>query len=569
MALLTPPTSAIALLVDYLRQERVEYVFGIPGGPIMPLYAALYDQGGIRPILAKHEEGAALMADGYARASGRFGVCCTTSGPGATNALTGIAVANADHVPVLLLTAQVSTQHFGRGAFQECGPEEMNVVELFRPVTKWSTMLQHPSRMADTIRRAIRVMTSGRPGPVHINLPINFVSQPVSDAVMPRADYSIGGKLFDRESVKEAARVLLGARRPAILAGQGVNLSGAWHPLRSLAERLSMPVATTFKAKGALPEDHPLSLGVFGLSGSPRAADHLLSPETDVVLVAGSSLGEVSSFGWDERLADKTLLQIDVDAGMIGRGHPVRVGLVGDATTVLIEMLYQVERELRLHPELEPSREAPAPPPPRPRLAPAPGGRLKPQAILAELREALPRDTVLFVDNGTIRLWSAEHFPVYREGCFFVNMGLASMGFAVAGSIGGALARPGVPVVALVGDAAFAMNGMEVHTAVEHDVPVIWVVVNNGGHGMIYHGERMQFGGRFVSSVFREPIDVAGLARAMRARAFRVAGSGELGDAVREALAAGAPAVIDVAADLSEAPPMASRVRALQREVAA
>lgn len=565
---MTQTTSAISLLLKYLRQEGVEFIFGIPGGPIMPLYAAIYESGGIRPILAKHEEGAAFMADGYARASGRFGVCCTTSGPGATNALTGIAVAHADHVPVLLLTAQVSTQQFGRGAFQECGPEAMNVVELFRPVTKWSTMLPHPARMGDTIRQAIRVMTSGRPGPVHINLPINFVSQPVTDQVMAPARYRLGGKLFDRESVKEAARRLLAARRPVILAGQGVNLSRAWHPLRTLAERLCIPVATTFKAKGAFPEDHELSLGVFGLSGSARAADVVLSEETDLVLVAGSSFGEVSSFGWDKRLARKTVLQIDVDPECIGRHHGVEVGLVGDATTILIEILYQLERELRLRPALEPRRDAPLRLVDRPVVS-VPGAPLKPQEVLRELREALPRDSIVFVDNGTIRLWTAQHFPVYEEGCFFVNMGLASMGFAVAGAIGGKLAHPNRPVVALVGDAAFAMNGMEVHTAVEHDVPVIWVVINNGGHGMIYHGERMQFGGKFVSSVFRQPIDIAGIARAMRARSVRVEHPGELGDVIRQAILAGGPAVIDVTTELSEAPPMGSRVQALEREIAA
>jgi acetolactate synthase-1/2/3 large subunit len=189
--------------------------------------------------------------------------------------------------------------------------------------------------------------------------------------------------------------------------------------------------------------------------------------------------------------------------------------------------------------------------------------------VLRELRQALPRDAAVFVDNGTIRLWSAQHFPVYAESCFFVNMGMASMGYAVAGSIGGQLARPDRPVVALCGDAAFAMNGMEVHTAVEHDAPVLWVVVNNGGLGMIHHGARMQFGRDFDWTEFREPIDAAAVASAVGADAYRANRPGELEDAVREALSRRRPAVVDVAVEMAEAPPMGARVKALDRDLMA
>jgi acetolactate synthase-1/2/3 large subunit len=196
-------------------------------------------------------------------------------------------------------------------------------------------------------------------------------------------------------------------------------------------------------------------------------------------------------------------------------------------------------------------------------------GRYRPDLLLAELRDALPRDALLFVDNGTIRTWAAGHFPVYQEGSFFVNMGLASMGYAVAASIGGALARPGKAVVALVGDGAFAMNGMEVHTAVENSVPVLWVVANNGGLGMIYHGSKMQFGSPYPGSLYNEPIDAAGLGAAMGARSFKAGRPGELGQAVRAALRLGVPAVIDAAVDMQMPPPMGGRVRTLQREAAA
>ncbi|MBI2363107.1 MAG: thiamine pyrophosphate-binding protein, partial [Elusimicrobia bacterium] len=260
-------TTVVRLLLRYLEAEGVRHVFGIPGGPIISLYEALAGHPSIRPVLAKHEGGAAFMADAYARVSGGIGVCCTTAGPGATNALTGLAVAHADHSPVLLLTAQVPTHQFGRGAFQESSPERSDIVAMFRPVTKWSTMLQHPDAAGGVVRQALRLMTSGCPGPVHINLPCNFATQPVPDDLVPSRRFRPPSRPFDRGAVTDAARLLLAARRPVILAGHGVNLSRAAGPLRELAERFAVPVAATFKAKGVLPEDHPLSLGVFSDSG--------------------------------------------------------------------------------------------------------------------------------------------------------------------------------------------------------------------------------------------------------------------------------------------------------------
>ena len=560
---------AVHVLLDYLEREGVDHVFGIPGGPIIPLYEAMYARGKITPVLAKHEGGAAFMADAYARSTGRIGVCCTTTGPGATNALTGIAVAHADHIPVLLLTAQVPTHQFGMGAFQESSPEISDLVALFKPITKWSTMLHHPSRMGATARAALRIMQTGRPGPVHLSLPLDYISQPVEDEFLEPARYRSVSASFDRASVREAVERLLEARSPAILAGSGVNSSRAWTALRGFAERLGIPVATSFRAKGCLPEDHPLSLGVLGPSGSPAVRERLLGSETDLLLVVGSSLGEVSSCGFDPRLARKTLLQIDIEPSVLGRNFPVAVALPGDARSILVEMLFEVERRPSVKiwpPAALPSLPAIAKPVPS--IARAAEG-LEPQALLRELRQALPRDAMLFVDNGSIRSWVGQHFPIYQENSFFVNMGLASMGYAVAGAVGAQLACPERTIVALAGDASFAMNGTEVHTAVEYGAPVIWVVVNNGGHGMIYHGERALYGGKFHSSVFRRRLDVATLARGLGAASYRVERPGELAGALAAARAARAPAVIDVLTLLGDAPPMGARVRTIQRELVA
>ncbi|MBI5623433.1 MAG: thiamine pyrophosphate-binding protein [Elusimicrobia bacterium] len=559
------------LILEHLEAEGVRHIFGIPGGPLMPLYEALHDRGAIKPVLAKHEEGAAFMADAYARVSGRFGVCCATTGPGATNALTGIAAAWADHIPVLLLTAQVPTRHFGRGAFQESGPQSVDVVSLYRPVTKWSAMIPHPERTGTFVRTALRMLQTGRPGPVHLNLPYDFLTQRVEAESAEEPGCRRREETFDRSAVKAAAAALIQARRPVILAGNGVNLGRAWKPLAELAKRFNIPVATTFKAKGAFPEGHPLSLGVFSQSGDPAVREFVAGYGTDVLLVVGTGLGEASSCGWDCRFLDKRLLQVDIDSEVIGRNFPVHVALTGDAGTVLRELCFQLERELG------PGQRRPVPldlPSARVSLAgaaePAASGPvcLSPRTVMRELRSALPEDAVVFVDNGSIRTWAGRYFPVPREGCFFVNMGLASMGYAVAGCIGGKLAEPKRVVVALVGDAAFAMNGMEVHTAVEYGIPVIWVVANNGGHGMIYHGERLQFHGKFCSSIFKERLRISSIAAALGAASILVERPGELAKAVRRALEARKPCVIEVAMDLAEVPPMGARVEALQREAA-
>jgi len=564
---------AVEVLLRYLEGEGVTCVFGIPGGPLMPFYEALAARQKIRPILARHEEGAAFMADGYARVSGRLGVCCATTGPGATNALTGIACARRDSVPVLLLTAQIATAAFGKGAAQESSPFGIDTVDLYKSVTKASVLLIAAEKTPDMARHLLRAAQSGRPGPIHLSLPADLMKRPVPADIRTTAQYRPQHELFDRKAVKEAAGLLLRARRPAILAGYGVHLARAYPELRNLAERLRLPVATTQKGKSVFPEDHVLSLGVFGFAGSPQAEAALLSPDTDLLLAIGTSLGELATHGWDPRLAaDRKLLQIDVDPGEIGKNYPVDVGLLGDARRVLTELLYQVERDVRWMdnpPDLEYRLSAV-------RVGKATNPRvleaekwddasvpLKPQRVVSELRRALPDDAILFSDIGNSMAWALHYYITRQPGTFFVNMGFGAMGHGVAAPIGGKIAAPDRPVAALVGDAAFAMNGMEVHTAVENKVPVIWVVMNNGGHGMVRLGEKRQFGGRLDTASFSQPLDVAKMAEAMGALAFLAERPGDVENAVHQALAAQHPAVIDVRIDPAEEPPMGRRFETL------
>lgn len=566
---------AVQLLLKYLEAEDVKYIFGIPGGPLMPLYEAIYELGRIKPILAKHEQGAAFMADSYARVSGGLGVCCATTGPGATNLLTGVTCAYADSIPLLVLTAQIATGAFGKGAVQESTPYGVDVVEMFKPVTKMSSMLVSGEKMADTIRLALRTALTGRRGPVHLSLPADLMKKLVPIDLVPPKHYRTTTAAVDRDAVLRASQHLLRAKHPGILAGHGVNLSGAHAELRALAEKLAIPVATSPKAKGAFPEDHLLSLGVFGFAGSPRADGYFLSEETDTLLVVGSSLGEFSTHTWDRRLQPTTLIQIDIDPREIGKNYATTVGIVGDAKACLKELNGQLERDLGwkdnaaeivstrqeavrgfkekiprcMAPEKLLSDETP----------------IKPQRLIHEMRQWLPEDTLLFVDIGNAIAWSVHYFPICVANTFYLNLGMASMGHAVAGVIGGKLAAPDRPVVALVGDAAFAMNGMEIHSAVENRLPIIWIVINNKGHGMVYHGERVQFGGKFVSSRFRVPLDIAAIAQGLGAQTFRVEKPEDIAKSLRAALSATGPVVLDVQIDPEELPPMRLRIEALDK----
>jgi len=567
----TSGTTIAEVLLDYLEIEQVEYIFGVPGASLTPIYEALLERTRIKQILAKHEEGAALMAMGYARVSKKIGVCCATTGPGGTNALTGIAAAYADSIPVLLITGQTATQFFGRGAFQESSPFGIDFVQLFKPVTKFSAMLQNTERFPGLLHQAIRTALTGRPGPVHINLPADFLKESIAAPQLTPANYRPVGRVVDRSAITDAARLLVEAERPAILVGHGASLSGATEELNRLAGRLRVPVATTPKAKGVFPENHPLSLGVFGFAGHTHAETYLLGSNVDVLLVVGTSMGEWSTSAWSSRLQPtRGLIQVDIEPSVIGRNYPVEVGIVGDARTALAEVHHAVTAMLIERGESREGRD------PLATLresvsrhfgfeyADEDSRPIKPQLLVKALQHLMPEDGLLFVDIGNAMSWAGHYYESRHPHTYFVALGLAAMGSALAGAVGGQLAAPDKVVVSLVGDSAFAMNGTEVHTAVESNAPVIWIVLNDGGHGMIMHGETLLLGRHLEACRFRVPLDISGLGAALGARSFRVDTVNAFRQAFQEALEARAPCVIEAMVDPMEVPrTLSRRVRTL------
>ncbi|GHO61916.1 acetolactate synthase [Ktedonobacter sp. SOSP1-52] len=553
--------SAIHVLLQALEEIGVKHIFGVPGGPLVPLFEALAERQHIQPVLAKHEEGAAFMAEGYARVRGGLGVCCGTSGPGATNALTGIASANSDSIPVLALTAQVATSVFGKGGLQDSssGNRTADVVDIYRSATKLSLMLQNSQQMQHMARRMIRTALTGRPGAVHLNLPADIVKQPAPDDGLPTTlFFTRSTSTGDLAAIQKVARILRDAKRPAIFAGHGISVSRAWSQLQRVAETLQIPVATTLKGKSAFPERHPLSLGVFGFGGHPLAETYLYAEDVDVLLIIGTSLGEFQTNGWDPRLAPshRTIIQIDLDPLAIGNIYPVNHGIVGDAKAVLKVLAATLTGLIPASRDSVSALDRLRKTIPRYYNAKALQGDaslLKPQALVAKMNEVLPDNTLLFVDNGNCLSWAGQFYEARRPGTVFFATNTASMGYAVAASIGGKIAAPDKPVVALLGDGAFGMHGIEVHTAADYNIPIIWVVLNNGGHGMVYNGEKLLNGTSYLT-IFDKPLNVSGIANAAGVSAVRITSLDKFEDSLRQAIDARVPCVIEAMVDLEEVP---------------
>ncbi|MBI5749615.1 MAG: thiamine pyrophosphate-binding protein, partial [Nitrospinae bacterium] len=585
--------TAAELIIKYLEEMGVRYIFGIPGGALEPLYDAINKSERIEAVLPKHEEGASFMADGYSRVSNMLGVCCATTGPGSTNLITGIASSYADSIPVLTITAQVPTRSFGKGALQESTYDGINIVEIFRHFTKFSAMVITPEKTGEMLRQALRIALSGRRGPVHLNIPMDVMREDVDEEVIPHDKFIPHTMYFDRYSIKMAATLLLNAKKPAILLGNGTLISGAVDEVIKFAEMLSIPVVTTPKAKGAFPENHDLSLGVFGLGGSPQAEGYLLNeelrikneelnstlntqhstlPRVDVLLAIGTSFNEWGSNAWDKRLIpENAMIQVDIDPYEFGKNYPFEVDLIGDAKTIIREMTYELERQIEKLPplmqrKLKERRKA--------AIEELHGFKgqisrhldvekmgsdtipLKPQRLMKDLRDSLPQDTIFFTDIGNNLVWALHYLDIYKPYTFFAGLGFASMGYGVAAAVGGKFAAPDRPVVAIVGDGGFLMNGMEVATAINYNKQIIWVVENNSELGMVSHGRRLA-GMKHTNAAEFGQVDFVKIAEGLGARGVRVTKPGEINRKfMDDIIATGKSTVIDVMIDRNEVPPL-------------
>lgn len=545
------------VILQALADAGAEYLFGVPGGPLLPLYEELAEAGGkgVVPVLAKHEEGAAFMAEGYAQVSGQLGAACGTTGPGAMNALTALASATSDFVPLLFLSGQVARSAVGHGSLQDSsgGTWSTDVVAALRPATKLSMGVADATQLPVLLDHAIAAATVGLPGAAHLNIPADVLAASVPETATRPITRSRGEArgVPDSATLNRLAEALDSSRHPVILAGQGAKRSGAGTEITALAETLQAPVATTLKGKGTMDERHRLALGVFGFGGTAAARDAVFAEDVDLVLVVGSSLGELATFSWDPRLAaGRIFAHIDADPSAIGNNYRVDLPACGDAKATIRELLAILGQD---RPEPSVPRQVPSR-----AVAMADDLQqghevLQSSAVVARLSELLPAETILFVDNGNSLSWAGQYFQARHPGQIHFSLNTGSMGYAVAAAIGGKLAAPDRPVVALAGDAAFAMHGMEVHTAAENGVPVIWVVLNNGGHAMVGNVQQMLFA-RTSQALFRQSLDAAAIAGGLGAATHRVQTLAELDDAVGAALQAAGPCLIDTRVDFNEVP---------------
>jgi acetolactate synthase-1/2/3 large subunit len=526
-------------LARVLLAGGIEAAFGVPGGQTLPFYAATQKHG-LRHVMMRDERAAACAADAYARISGRVGVCDATVGPGVTNLVSGLAEAFASSIPVLAIIADVPTD-WGHLRRRSVASQAMDQQALLAPVSKWIARVERSSVFDEMLDQALRVATSGRPGPVVLEIPDDVFQEPVQETRrIEREAFSYPRlRAAPAEDVLErAAELIARARRPLLLCGGGVPISGACAEVAQLAEASGIPVATTLNGKGSIDERHPLSAGVVGVFGNVRGgrALHL----ADLVIALGSKLDQLSTFNWRLPRPDQKLVHIDVDAEEIGRSIPVELGVVADARSAAVQLAERLKgRSLALESgwlEGVSATGQPGTAPDDPHIAP--------ERVVQQISDLLGPEDLLLCDASLASGWGAQHFRVKRPGRGFIApRGLAGIGWAGGAAIGAHLGgAPGQRLVCLAGDGGWAYSLSEIETAVRHALPITYVVLNNSSLGWIRHTQ--QHKGMPDTADFGN-VDFAGVARAMGAQAESVTREDEIQPALVRALAHAGPYLLD------------------------
>ena len=558
------------IILEYLIRQKIPYMFGVCGHGVLGFLDAAYDRRDEITTVTTHDESVAgFMADAYFRVTGEPVATYTSCGPGSVNLVLALASAFQDSSAFLAITGNVPTQHFNRGPFQETGRFfQGDFTSVVRPYVKRSYQAFRPEMLPQTMRQAHALMLTGRPGPVHIDVPLNvFVEE--TDLEVPDVETWKGAVSArpgaDPDMVRRAADLLLGGARPVIVAGNGVLLSKASEELTAVAETMSIPVITTPLGKGAIDERHELCLGPTGRNGTLAA--NRAARNSDVLLAVGTRFDDRSTSGWipgvTYQIPPTRLIHVDIDPQEIGKNYPPELGITADAGVFLRQLLDVVNgrdttdshdrtswvRETQswvteFDDDISERQRDDAIP-------------LRPDRVVGELQAALPDDSILLADVGLHHNWLLQQIKAPTRGRFLQAWGFAAMGFGVGGALGAKYAAPDQPVVAVCGDGGFVMHSSAVATAVMNQLPVVWLVWNNSGYGAIYGQQRGFFGAdRELATRFYHPgtvesytPDMAAMARAMGAQGLSVEKPTEVSQAVAEAIRSGKPTVIDVVVD--------------------
>lgn len=548
-------------LVKYLEARGVEHIFGLCGHTNIAVLAALSKSTKIKFINTRHEQIAAHAADGYARATGKASVVLSHLSPGLTNAATGVANAALDSIPMVVIAGDVPTHYYGKHPHQEVNLHaDASQYEIYRPFVKRAWRVDSPHLFPEIIEKAFTLAESGRPGPVLVDVPMDIFSKEVDVALFDRLrsnTKTLHRPSLDEKTAEEIVMTLAGATNPVLYVGGGILIAKAATELRELVDHLQIPVAHTLMGKGALPDDHPLVLGMTGFWGTRfinekcRAADWILG--------LGTRFSEADCSSWDEEYTfnfpPTKLIHIDIDPAEIGRNYPVAIGAVADlkqALTVLNRVARRLVPAGIARPELE--REIASN-----RAAFVGGNRayatsnaypMRPERILADVREALPHDALITTDVGWNKNGVGQQFPILEPGTIFTPGGYATMGFGAPAALGAKIAKPDRVVVALVGDGGFGQNPAMLATAFEEDVAVVWVIMNNYAFGTIAGLEKAHYGTTF-GTVFEKDgtpysPDYAAIAKAYGVDGVRINAAEEFKPALQRAIKSSRPCVIDV-----------------------
>lgn len=534
-------------VLEFLKGVGVNYIFGIPAGSVNALFDELTEIPEITPIVTKHEGAASYMAAAYAKYTNQLSVCVGSSGPGGTNLVTGAANAMREHLPVLFLTGAVPVNTVGLNASQELDAEP-----IFRPITKYSATVKHSKDLLEEVVKAVEIAISGVPGPVHIALPIDLQHEEVNQAIpAPPKRKPFIPKL---EVIKEVAAELANRKNGYILAGQGVRNSV--DQLLELAEILQWQVMVTPQAKGYMKEDHPLFAGVFGFAGHETASELINEGDGQALLIVGSSLGETATNNYNVNMTkNRFTVQMDFDETVFNRKYQIDIPVLGDIHLSLAFLIEEIRALGISIPYQEPVKKN--------QETTGDKDEYNTKNVLMNLQKFLPASTRYTVDIGEFMSYVIQYMNVIDSDSYNINVHFGAMGSGIGSAIGSKLAEPERPVACITGDGCFFMHGMEILTAKEYKLPILFVVMNNARLGMVYHGHALQFH-RTHPSFEQESINIAAMAAAMNIPSYRVNDLADLKEDVIHSLMNGdGPAVLEIALVDNNTPPMGDRVKFL------
>ncbi len=524
------------IVIECLKEQGVDTVFGYPGGSILNIYDALYKHEEIRHFLTSHEQGAAHAADGYARATGKVGVCFATSGPGATNLVTGIATAYMDSIPVVAITANVAVPLLGKDTFQE-----IDIVGVTMPITKHNFIVKDVKELATTIRKAFKIAKSGRPGPVLVDIAKDVTAAlcdyeaVVPEEILPKTD------TICEESLDKAAAMINEAKRPFIFVGGGAIISSAAEEVSAFAHKIQSPVADSLMGKGAFSGTDDLYTGMLGMHGTKTS--NLGVTESDLLIVIGARFSDRVTGNAQKFANNAKIIQIDIDPAEINKNILIDLELIGDAKEILKRLTEKVEAgkhdEWLAH-VMDMKKKYP--------LQYDETGLTAPY-VIEKIYEVTNGDAIITTEVGQHQMWAAQYYKYTKPRTFLSSGGLGTMGYGLGACIGAKVGMPDKTVINIAGDGCFRMNMNEIATATRYNIPIVQVVINNHVLGMVRQWQTLFYGKRYSHTVLEDSVDFVKLAEAMGAKAIRVTKKEEVEPALKEALNAGCPVVLDCIVD--------------------